>query len=134
MVTPKVSGQGKNDTTWKIVTGKKTKKQAKELFKNEDFPPLPKSSSITLDSKNNMDTSSNKTVKHFPTRAKLRKRMAKITPDIELIKQRNHCARTNKNCEDESRLFHLCQKIQAKELELNQTRTLKKLSRMPEEV
>ena len=46
MVAQLVSGQGKNDTTWKIVTGKKTKKQAKELFKNEDFPPLPKPSSI----------------------------------------------------------------------------------------
>ena len=59
MVAPQVSGQGKNDSTWKIVLGKKTKKQAKELFKNEDFPPLPKPSSTTLDSKNDMDTSSN---------------------------------------------------------------------------
>ena len=58
MVAPQVSGQGKNDSTWKIVTVKKTKKQAKELFKNEDFPPLPKPSSVTLDSKNDMDTSS----------------------------------------------------------------------------
>ena len=54
MVAPQVSGQGKNDTTWKIVTNKKTKKQAKELFKNEDFPPLPKPSSISLDSKNDI--------------------------------------------------------------------------------
>ena len=48
-----------------------------------------------------MDTSSDKTAKYSPTRAKLRKRMAKITPDIELIKQRNQHARTNKNCEDD---------------------------------
>ena len=72
MVAPQVSDQGKNDTTWKIVTGKKTKKQPKELFKNEDFPTLLKPSSITLDSKNDIDTSSDKTVKHSPTRAKLR--------------------------------------------------------------
>ena len=78
MVAPQVSGQGKNDSTWKIVTVKKTKKQVKELFKNKDFPPLPKPSSVTLDSKNDMDTSSDKTAKHSPTRAKLRKRMAKI--------------------------------------------------------
>ena len=134
MVAPQVSGQGKNDSIWKIVTGKKTKKQVKGLFKNEDFPPLPKSSSVTLDSKDDMDTSSNKTAKHSPTRAKLRKRMAKITRDIELIKQRNQCARTTKKCEDDKSTFHLHQKIQAKELGLNQTRTLKKLSRMPEEV
>ena len=48
-----------------------------------------------------MDTSSNKTAKHSPTRAKLRKRIAKITPDIESIKQRNQRARTNKNYEDD---------------------------------
>ena len=78
MFAPQVSGQGKNETTWKIVTSKKTKKQAKELFKNEDFPPLPKSSSTTLDNKDDMDTSSNKTVKHSPTRAKLRKEWPKV--------------------------------------------------------
>ena len=47
-----------------------------------------------------MDTFSNKT-KHSPTRAKLQKNMTKITPDIEFIKLRNQCARTNKNCEDD---------------------------------
>ena len=73
MVAPQVSRQGKNDSTWKTVAGKKTKKQVKELFKKEDFPPLPKSSSVTLNSKNDMDASSDKTAKHSPTRAKLHK-------------------------------------------------------------
>ena len=48
-----------------------------------------------------MDTSSNKTTKHSPARAKTGRNMAKITPDIECIKQRNQCIRTNKNCEDD---------------------------------
>ena len=80
--------------------GKKTKKQVKDLFKNKGFPPLLKCSSVTLDSKDDMDISSDKTAKHSHNRAKLRKKIAKITPDIEPIKQRNQRARTNKNCED----------------------------------
>ena len=80
---------------------KKIKKQVKELFKDEDFPPLPKPSSVTLDNKDDMDTSSDKTTKHSPIRAKLQRNMAKITPDIESIKPRNQRARTNKNCEDD---------------------------------
>ena len=122
MVAPLVSGQGKNDTTWKIVTSKKTKKQAKELFKKEDFPPLPKPSSITLDSKNDMDISSDKTAKHSPTRAKLRKRMTKITLDIVSIKQRNQRTRTNKNFEDDKSTISLSSKDTSKglkELKIN---------------
>ena len=116
MVTPRVSGQGKNDSTWKIVTGKKTKKQVKALFKNEDFLPLPKPSSVTLDWKDDMDTSSNDTAKYSPTYAKLRKRMDKITLDIESIKQRNQCARTNKNCEDDKSTISSSSKDTSKEI------------------
>ena len=101
MVSPQVSGQGKNDTTRKIVTGKRTKKQVKELFNDGDFPPLPKPSSVTLDNKDDMDTSSDKTTKHSPARSKTQRNMAKITPDIKYIKQRNQHTRTNKNCEDD---------------------------------
>ena len=106
MVAPQVNGHGKNDTTWKIVTGKRTKKQAKELFDDEDFPPLPKPSSATLDNKDDMDTSSDKTPKHSPACAKTQRNMAKITPDIDSVKQRNQRARTNNNNEDD-RLTYL---------------------------
>ena len=37
MAAPQVSGQGKNNSTWKIGKGKKNKEQLKELFKMNNF-------------------------------------------------------------------------------------------------
>ena len=115
MVAPQVSGQGKNDSTWQIVTGKNNSKQPKELFKNEDFPPLPKPSTVALDNQNDMDISSNKT-KHIHSRAKLQKNIAKITPYIKSIKLRNQRARTNKNCEDDKSTISSLSKESSEEI------------------
>ena len=101
MVAPQVNGQGKNDTTWKIVTGKRAKKQGKGLFDEEDFPPLPEPSPATSDNKDDMDTSSDKTPKHSPARAKTRRNMAKITPDIDNVKTRIQRAKTDNHKEDD---------------------------------
>ena len=85
----------------KLLRARGQKKQAKELFDDEDFSPLPKPSSVTSDNKDDMDTSSDKTPKHSPARAKTRRNMAKITPETDNIKQRIQRARTDNNKEDD---------------------------------
>ena len=95
MVAPQVSGHGNTKSTWTIVTNKKNKRKAQELFKKEDFPPLPEPSSAI------MDTSSYKANVHPPTRVKLQKNVIKITPDIDMSKLKTSREKNLKTNEDD---------------------------------
>ena len=64
MVAPQVSGQGNTKSTRTIVTIKKNKTKAQELFKKKDFPPLLEPSSTVQENQNDKVTSSDKTKGH----------------------------------------------------------------------
>ena len=91
MVAPQVSGQGNTKSPWTILTNKKNKREVQELFKKEDFPPLPTPCSATQN---------NQTGTNTPTRVTPQKNVTKITPDIAMSKLKESRKKNLKTDED----------------------------------
>ena len=99
MVVPQVNGLSNEDSTWKIVTHKKRNKKEETFFTDEEYPPLPKSSSAK-EYQSKSDNSSGKT--HQTTNhTRLSKNLKLISLDIDGIKHKKSSAGTDNISEDD---------------------------------